>query len=174
MTMLEFMLAILLFTIFTAAFLSAVELVSKLMQGVDGGTRASGIALSRTVMRQRLNVLAGELSSLNSVAPFVGNSNCLQEQPARNWNLPVRRISASPPSWAMKDKQLVSFNVLSGSSGGIEKGSFERVCLYPLTSFAESTTQPGLYILQAEPMKTGPLVQPIRVLVCRPDYLCRP
>ena len=77
----------------------------------------------------------------------------------------------------MKDKQLVSFDVLSGPPGGTEKGSFERVCLYPFASFPEVTppapAHPGLYVLQAEPMKTGPLSQPIRLLVCRPDYLCR-
>ena len=180
MTMLEMMLAVLLFAVFMGVFLSVTELTAQLMRGVEGGRAASDLALARTMTIQQLTSLAHELSSLDAAEAdlsnsFVGAGNCLLDantalkQGRTSWFLPARTVSGLPQQqqWTIQRKQLARVDQPVAMPGAIE-----RVCLYP-TAYDEQVGQPGLYVLQAEPLKSGPLAQPLRLLICRPDYLCR-
>ena len=180
MTMLEMMLAVLLFAVFMGVFLTVTELTAQLMRGVEGGRPASDLALARSITRQQLTSLASELTSLDSVEAdltntFVGGANCLLDsnsdlsQGRTSWFLPTRSVSGLPQQqqWTIQRKQLARVDQPAAMPGSVE-----RVCLYP-TAYEETVNQPGLYVLQAEPLKSGPLAQPLRLLLCRPDYLCR-
>jgi len=169
--MLELMLSVILLTVFLSAFLASLDLVSKLMQGTEGGSPSSEIALSRTITQQRLHLLANELSTIQDIKPFLGNSNCLGGSTNNTWSLPSNKLGVFPPIWAIDNKQLVKFNLNDPPS--LEKGGFERVCLYS-TTFVENQAlfTAGIYLLQAEPLQAGPLLQPLRVLLCRPKHFC--
>lgn len=180
MTMLEVMLAVLLFAVFMGVFLTVTELTAQLMRGVEGGRPASDLALARTLTRQQLTSLADEISSLDAVESdlvntFLGLKNCLLDanselpQGRTSWFLPVRSAFGlqQQQQWTVQRKQLARVDQPAAMPGSIE-----RVCLYP-TAYDEQAGQPGLYVLQAEPLTSGPLSQPLRLLVCRPDYLCR-
>ena len=180
MSMLEMMLAVLLFAVFTGVFLAVTELTAQLLRGVDGGRSASELALARTVTRQQLSALGNEISSLNAadadfVNSFVGATNCLLDADTQlvtgrqTWTLPTRTASGlmQDQQWTIQQKQLSRLDQPAPMPGGVE-----RICLYP-TVYQEQGSQPGLYVLQAEPLESGPLSQPVRLLLCRPDYLCR-
>ena len=180
MTMLEMMLAVLLFVVFMGVFLAVTELTAQLLRGVDGGRPASDLALARTLTRQQLTALAGELSSLDAAEVdinnnFVGTANCLLDANAsvnvgrRSWVLPTRtaRGFSQQQQWLIQQKQLARVDQPVAMPGSVE-----RICLYP-TAYTEQVGQPGLFVLQAEPLQSGPLSQPVRLLLCRPDYLCR-
>ena len=180
MTMLEMMLAVLLFAVFMGVFLAVTELTAQLLRGVEGGRPASELALARTLTRQQLTALGGELSSLDAVEAdltnrFVGTGNCLLDANSTlatgrtSWVLPTRTAAglAQQQTWSIQQKQLARLDQPAAMPGSIE-----RICLYP-TAYQEQTGQPGLYVLQAEPLQSGPLSQPVRLVLCRPDYLCR-
>jgi len=180
MTMLEMMLAVLLFAVFMGVFLAVTELTAQLLRGVEGGRPASELALARTLTRQQLTALGGELSSLDAAEAdlanrFVGTGNCLLDANSTlttgrtSWVLPTRTAAglAQQQTWSIQQKQLARLDQPAAMPGSIE-----RICLYP-TAYQEQTGQPGLYVLQAEPLQSGPLNQPVRLVLCRPDYLCR-
>ena len=172
--MLEVMIATLLFAVFMGVFLSVTELTVQLLRGVDGGRSASELALARTTTRLQLNDLAGRLNSadLAQVKPLLGSTNCLVDANSalpglKTWSLTSRL--GTTYDWFIQQKQLGLVGNPVPLPGGIE-----RVCLYG-TAYPETptSTSPGLYVLQAEPLQAGPLSQPVRLLLCRPDYLCR-
>ena len=183
MTMLEVMVAVLLFAVFTGMFLAVTELTAQLMRGVEGGRPASDLALARTLTRQQLTALGSELSSLDAAEAdldnrFVGAANCildvnskLPESKGRKegWSLPTRTANGfeQQQQWTIQRKQLARLDQPPAMPGSVE-----RICLYP-TAYQEQAGQPGLYVLQAEPLQSGPLSQPVRLVLCRPDYLCR-
>ena len=178
MTMLELMIATLLFVVFMGVFLSVTELTAQLLRGVEGGRSASELALARTTTRLELKGLAARLSSANhqtQVRPLVGPANCLVDASStlaglKSWTL--TSSSGTTYNWFIQQKQLGLVGNPVPLPGGIE-----RVCLYSFTDFPEISTPtistaPGPYVLQAEPLQAGPLSQPVRLVFCRPDYLC--
>jgi len=180
MTMLEMMLAVLLFAVFMGVFLAVTELTAQLLRGVEGGRPASDLALARTLTRQQLTALGSELSSVDAAEAdltnnFVGASNCLLDANSTlatgrgTWTLPTRTANGleQQQQWTIQQKQLARLDQPAAMPGSVE-----RICLYP-TAYQEQAGQPGLYVLQAEPLQSGPLSQPVRLLLCRPDYLCR-
>ena len=172
MTMLEMMIAIILFVVFMGVFLGVTELTAQLLRGVEGGRSASELALARTTTRLQLNDLAGQLNSadyLVQVKPLLGPTNCLVD--ANSTPAGLKTWSLTSPlgttyDWFIQQKQLGLVGTPLPLPGGIE-----RICLYS-TRYTETPTEPGLYVLQAEPLKAGPLSQPLRLVLCRPDYLC--
>ena len=179
--MLELLLAVLLFSVFMSIFLAATELTAQLMRGIEGGHRASGLALSRTLLRQEMDALvselsSGEISKDDFEDKFVGLNNCLldfdadealKSKPHKlSWDLSSRGSDGLPAStaWTIQGKQLAKKNS-QRLPGGIE-----RLCLY--TVFQQQPDTPGLYVMQAEPLQVGPLSQPLRLVFCRPEYLC--
>ena len=162
MTLLEVMVSAVMLAIFMAAFVAIMQLSAKLIKGVDsGGFTASELALARSIATERLNGLASSLAR-EEPAEFieiVGATKCLTAQ--AGWNL-----ANDGSRWSLSNQQLSK--ELTGTE---QKGFIERVCIYP-SKYAESATAPGLYVVQAEPKATGPLLQPLRVLFCRPQNLC--
>ena len=180
MTMLEMMLAVLLFAVFMGVFLAVTELTAQLLRGVEDGRPASDLALARTLTRQQLTALGSELSSLDAAEAdltnnFLGVDNCLLDASSSlttgrgSWTLPTRTANGfeQKQQWIVQQKQLSRLDQPAAMPGSVE-----RICLYP-TAYQEQVGQPGLYVLQAEPLQSGPLNQPVRLLLCRPDYLCR-
>ena len=162
MTLLEVMVSAVMLAIFMAAFVAIMQLSAKLIKGVDsGGFTASELALARSIATQRLNGLASSLAREESAAfiETVGATKCLTAQ--TGWNL-----ANDGSRWSLSNQQLSK--ELTGTE---QKGFIERVCIYP-SKYAESATAPGLYVLQAEPKAAGPLLQPLRVLFCRPQNFC--
>ena len=179
--MLEVMVAVLLFAVFTGMFLAVTELTAQLLRGVEGGRPASDLALARTLTRQQLTALGSELSSLDAAEAdlnnrFVGAANCILDVNSQlavgrkeGWLLPTRTANGfeQQQQWTIQRKQLSRLDQPAAMPGSVE-----RICLYP-TAYQEQAGQPGLYVLQAEPLQSGPLSQPVRLVLCRPDYLCR-
>ena len=162
MTLLEVMVSAVMLAIFMAAFVAIMQLSAKLIKGVDsGGFTASELALARSIATERLNGLASSLAREESAAfiEIVGATKCLTAQ--AGWNL-----ANDGSRWSLSNQQLSK--ELTGTE---QKGFIERVCIYP-SKYAESATTPGLYVVQAEPKAAGPLLQPLRVLFCRPQNLC--
>jgi len=163
MTMLEMMLAVLLFAVFMGVFLAVTELTAQLLRGVEGGRPASDLALARTLTRQQLTALGSELSSLDAAEAdltnnFVGASNCLLDANSTlamgraTWTLPTRTANdlEQQQQWTIQQKQLARLDQPAAMPGSVE-----RICLYP-TAYQEQAGQPGLYVLQAEPLQSGP------------------
>ena len=178
--MLEMMLAVLLFAVFMGVFLAVTELTAQLLRGIEGGRPASDLALARMMTRQQLEALGSELSSLDAAeadlpGSFVGAANCLLDANSSlttgraTWTLPTRTANGFElqQQWTIQQKQLARLDQPAAMPGSVE-----RICLYP-TAYQEQAGLPGLYVLQAEPSQSGPLSQPVRLLLCRPDYLCR-
>jgi len=171
MTMLEVLLAVLLLAVFMGVFVGVTELIAQLLSGVKGGRSASELALARTTTRQYLNKLSVQINSVDEaqVKPLLGApNNCLIDASSslaglKTWSLAT---SKKTYNWYIQQKQLGLVGDPIPLPGGIE-----RVCLYS-TVYSESSSSPGLYILQAEPLQAGPLSQPVRLLLCRPYYLC--
>jgi Tfp pilus assembly protein PilV len=162
-TMLEVLVATILFAVFMAAVVAITELTGKLVKGA-GTLSASELALARSIASTRLDKLARALSR-ESVVGFsekVGRVNCLKT--AKNWELSDNSV------WSLSNQQL------SNQAPDVElKGFIESICIYP-SKYAENSTSdpptPGLYVVQAEPKQTNTLLQPVRVLFCRPQNLC--
>ena len=157
-TMLEVLIATILFAVFMAAVVAITELTGKLVKGTGTGTlSASELALARSIASTRLDKLARDLAR-EATLP----SSCLNS--STNWNL------ANASNWSLSNQQL------SNQVAGVEqKGFIESICIYP-SKYAENSTSdppsPGLYVVQAEPKQTNTLQQPLRVLFCRPQNLC--
>jgi len=155
-TMLEVLIATILFAVFMAAVVAITELTGKLVKGT-GTLSASELALARSIASTRLDKLARDLAR-EATLP----SSCLNS--STNWNL------ANGSNWSLSNQQL------SNQAAGVEqKGFIESICIYP-SKYAENSTSdpptPGLYVVQAEPKQTNNLQQPLRVLFCRPQNLC--
>lgn len=155
-TMLEVLVATILFAVFMAAVVAITELTGKLVKGT-GTLSASELALARSIASARLDKLARDLAR-EATLPI----SCLNS--STNWNL------ASGSNWSLSNQQL------SNQVAGVEqKGFIESICIYP-SKYAENSTSdpptPGLYVVQAEPKQTNTLQQPLRVLFCRPQHLC--
>lgn len=162
MTLLEVMVSAVMLAIFMAAFVAIMQLSAKLIKGVgSGGFTASELALARSIATERLNGLASSLAREEAAAfiEIVGATKCLTAQ--TGWNL-----ANDGSRWSLSNQQLSK--ELTGTE---QKGFIERVCIYP-SKYAESATTPGLYVVQAEPKAAGPLLQPLRVLFCRPQNFC--
>ena len=157
-TMLEVLIATILFAVFMAAVVAITELTGKLVKGTGTGTlSASELALARSIASTRLDKLARDLAR-EATLPI----SCLNS--STPWNL------ASASNWSLSNQQL------SNQVAGVEqKGFIESICIYP-SKYAENSTSdlptPGLYVVQAEPKQTNTLQQPLRVLFCRPQHLC--
>ena len=155
-TMLEVLVATILFAVFMAAVVAITELTGKLVKGT-GTLSASELALARSIASTRLDKLARDLAR-EATLP----GSCLNS--STNWNL------ANASNWSLSNQQL------SNQVAGVEqKGFIESICIYP-SKYAENSTSdpptPGLYVVQAEPKQTNTLQQPLRVLFCRPQKLC--
>jgi len=163
MTMLEVMVSAVMLAIFMAAFVAIMQLSAKLIKGIDsGGFTASELALARSIATQRLNSLASSLAREEYVdfEKKLGIENCLTAK--AEWNF----VNDDNTSWSLSNQKFYP-----DVSGTPQKGFIDRVCIYS-TKYKESTTAPGLYVVQAEPKAAGPLLQPLRVLFCRPQNFC--
>ncbi|WP_341880394.1 prepilin-type N-terminal cleavage/methylation domain-containing protein [Synechococcus sp. UW140] len=164
MTMLELMVAVMLLAVFMAGFVGITEFTSALTQGInqndspDNAFKASDLILARSTTGERLNELARDLSILPEPAL---PKDCLKSN--TSWN--IHASSTSSKIWYLKNEQLTKFLTLANTRGFID-----RVCLY--NKYRETSSLPGLYVLQAEPKQAGPLIQPLRVLFCRPQKFC--
>jgi len=164
MTMLEVMVSAVMLAIFMAAFVAIMQLSAKLIKGIDsGGFTASELALARSIATERLNRLASSLAREEDVDFKKSSDKCLTEK--EPWTL--KNNDGSNTSWSLINQKF--YPDVSGSFH--QKGFIERVCIYP-SKYTESATAPGLYVLQAEPKAAGPLLQPLRVLFCRPQNFC--
>ena len=160
MTLLEVMVSAVMLALFMAAFVAIMQLSAKLIRGVDtNDMTASELALFRSVATERLNSLASSLAREEYVDFKKSSDKCLTEK--EPWTL--KNNDGSNTSWSLSNQKFYP-----DVTGSIQKGFIERVCIYP-TKYAESATAPGLYVVQAEPKATGPLLQPLRVLFCRPQ-----
>ena len=161
MTLLEVMVSAVMLAIFMAAFVAIMQLSAKLIKGVDsGGFTASELALARSIATERLNGLASSLAREEYVDFKKSLDKCLTAQ------VPWQLVNDGNISWSLSNQKFYP-----DVTSSIQKGFIERVCIYP-TKYAESATAPGLYVVQAEPKAAGPLLQPLRVLFCRPQNLC--
>ena len=161
MTLLEVMVSAVMLAIFMAAFVAIMQLSAQLIKGVDTNDMTSSeLALFRTVATERLNSLASSLAREEYVDFKKSLDKCLTAQ--EGWKL----VNDGNTSWSLSNQKFYP-----DVTGSIQKGFIERVCIYP-SKYAESATAPGLYVVQAEPKAAGPLLQPLRVLFCRPQNLC--
>jgi prepilin-type N-terminal cleavage/methylation domain-containing protein len=160
MTMLELMVAVMLFAVFMGVFVGITEFTSSLTQGImpddtpENAFKVSDLVLARSITAERLKQLSSDIAILPSQAI---PQECLKSN--NSWNLGNQNF------WVLKNQQLTKFITLANT-----KGFIDRVCLY--NKYPETLNLPGLYVLQAEPKQSGPLIQPIRVLFCRPQKLC--
>ena len=111
-TMLEVLVAAILFAVFMAAVVAITELTGKLVKGA-GTLSASELALARSIASTRLDKLARDLAR-EATLP----SSCLNS--STNWNL------ANASNWSLSNQQL------SNQVAGVEqKGFIESICIYP-------------------------------------------
>jgi len=161
MTLLEVMVSAVMLATFMAAFVAIMQLSAKIIRGVDtNDMKASELALFRSVATERLNSLASSLAREEYVDFKKSLDKCLTAQ------MPWQLVNDGDISWSLSNQKF--YPDVTGSK---QKGFIERVCIYP-TKYAESATAPGLYVVQAEPKAAGPLLQPLRVLFCRPQNFC--
>ena len=173
MTMLELMVAVMMLAVFMAGFVGITEFTSAITQGVaqdqSNGKKftASDLAIARSLADDRLNQLAKELAN----APFPEINNYLGEKNC----LPISN-SWIDGNWRLKNQQLLKIprnqRAFVDPKWDVDEGNgfIDQVCLYTIDP--ESSNQPGLYVIQAMPIKAGPLMQPLRVLFCRPKKYC--
>ncbi len=160
MTMLELMVAVMMLAVFMAGFIGITEFTSAITQGVaqdqsnSGIFLASDLVLARSLADERLNKLAKELANVPDINIY--EKNCLNSATTNGW------IGGS---WFIRSQQLIK-----GVDYAKKAGFIDQVCLYTIDP--ESGKQPGLYVIQAMPRKAGPLMQPLRVLFCRPQKYC--
>ena len=173
MTMLELMVAVMMLAVFMAGFVGITEFTSAITQGVaqdqSNGKRftAADLAIARSLADDRLNELAKELAnvSFSEINNYLGEENCL----------PIRKLWIDG-NWRLENQQLLKIprnqRTLPDPKWDINEGNgfIDQVCLYTIDP--ESSNQPGLYVIQAMPRKAGPLMQPLRVLFCRPQKYC--
>ncbi len=161
-TMLEVLVATILFAVFMAAVVAITELTGKLVKGA-GTLSASELALARSIASTRLDKLARALSRESEEEFRKKVENCLKT--ADPWEFSDSSV------WSLRNQQL------SNQAPDVEemKGFIESICIYP-SKYAENINSvppvPGLYVVQAEPKQTNTLQQPLRVLFCRPQHLC--
>ena len=163
--MLELLVATMLLAVFMTAFVAITEFTVKLVNGLNSdGLNASDLSLARSIGQARLNELAEDLARESS-DDFQKRleGGCLTRDV--NWRIknPVNPIGVQ---WNLSNQQLSNL-----PAGTESKGFIERVCIYQ-SKYSESDITAGLYVLQAEPQKAGPLMQPLRVLICRPMNYC--
>lgn len=127
------------------------------------GMTASELALFRSIATERLNSLANSLARVEDIEFVKSSAKCLTEKEPWTYN----DIDGGNITWILSKKKFYP-----DVSGSLQTGFIERVCIYSSTKYAESETAPGLYVVQAEPKAAGPLLQPLRVLFCRPQSFC--
>jgi hypothetical protein len=158
MTFLEVMIAILLFAMFTGVTVMVTELMAAMVSrdSIQTGAQECGVApVDRACLEQFLDELVGTL-----------------EQPV----FPPAKLLAGlrqckPTAEQLLDLSLAEIPVAPWPPG-------YTVCLYDYGSvnpaYGEDleSERPGLYLLQAQPVQSSPLRQPVQRLFCRPRLLC--
>lgn len=154
MTMLEVLIAILLFAVFTGVFVMVTELMAAMMSS-DQSARSSGECSSPPLDRACIEVVFDDLV------------DTLQES---TFSLEVLRESMH--KCERSARQLFNLNYDQFWPDDYE------ICIYDYGSenpaFAEdlNSRKPGLYLLQAQPKRPSPLKRPVQRLFCRPSAYC--
>lgn len=148
MTLLEVLIAIMLFTVFTGVFLTVTEMLSVLVPPTNaplGDQSCNGSGL--------------ELSCINIAFDQI---------------IPILEKDSDKPSGCFPTAGLIP--AVAQKSIVIDWPDDYKVCIYEYDNLAEqeppAAPLPGLYLLQAEPTKQVFWRKPVQRLFCRPYHLC--
>ena len=148
MTLLEVLIAIMLFAVFTGVFLTVTEMLSVLIP-------PSNTPLSV----QSCNGAALELSCINIAFDQI---------------IPILEKDSDKPNGCSTTASLIP--AVANKNIIIDWPDDYKVCIYKYDNLAEqeppAVPLPGLYLLQAEPTKQVFWRKPVQRLFCRPYHLC--
>lgn len=159
MTLIEVLIAVLLFAVFSGIFLTVTELMTSVMasyEAPEGAAECSGFGEDRACIELYFDELVKILES-SAFPGNVASSDC----------------GRSPPALLSKVLNEKEVNHLSGY---IWPANYD-ICFnaYPDITENANALQPGLYLLQAQPKQSSPLnsaMKPVQRIFCRPSYLC--
>lgn len=159
MTLIEVLIAVLLFAVFSGIFLTVTELMTSVMasyEAPEGASECSGFGEDRAC----IELYFDELVKIMESSAFPGN---------------VASPDCDRRPTALLSKVLNEKEV-SHLSGYIWPANYV-ICLkaYPRLVENVSGERPGLYLLQAQPDPSTPLnsaLKPVQRIFCRPSYLC--
>ena len=161
MTLIEVLIAILLFAVFSGIFLTVTELMTSVMasyEAPEGASECSGFGEDRACIELYFDELVKILES-SAFPGNVASSDC----------------DLSPTALLSKVLNEKEVNHLNGY---IWPANYE-ICFNAYSDLTENANanalQPGLYLLQAQPKPSTPLnsaLKPVQRVFCRPSYLC--
>ena len=148
MTLLEVLIAIMLFAVFTGVFLTVTEMLSVLIPPSD-----------TPLSVQSCNGAALELSCINIAFDQI---------------IPILEKDSDKPNGCSPTASLIP--AVAKKNIIIDWPDDYKVCIYKYDNLAEqeppAVPLPGLYLLQAEPNKQVFWRKPVQRLFCRPYHLC--
>lgn len=159
MTLIEVLIAVLLFAVFSGIFLTVTELMTSVMaayEAPEGAAECSGFGEDRACIELYFDELVKILES-SAFPGKVSSLNC----------------AADPIDLLAEDLVPKEVTHLRGYAW---PANYE-VCLnvYPGLIENVNALQPGLYLLQAQPVEDTPkesALKPVQRIFCRPSYLC--
>ena len=148
MTLLEVLITIMLFAVFTGVFLTVTEMLSVLIPPSD-----------TPLSVQSCNGAALELSCINIAFDQI---------------IPILEKDSDKPNGCSPTASLIP--AVAKKNIVIDWPDDYKVCIYKYDNLAEqeppAVPLPGLYLLQAEPTKQVFWRKPVQRLFCRPYHLC--
>lgn len=150
MTLLEVLITIMLFAVFTGVFLTVTEMLSVLIPPSD-----------TPLSVQSCNGAALELSCINIAFDQI---------------IPILEKDSDKPNGCSLTASLIPAVAKKIIDIDIDWPDDYKVCIYKYDNLAEqeppAAPLPGLYLLQAEPTKQVFWRKPVQRLFCRPYHLC--
>jgi len=159
MTLIEVLIAVLLFAVFSGIFLTVTELMTSVMaayEAPEGAAECSGFGEDRACIELYFDELVKILES-SAFPGNVSSSDC-------------DRSPTALLSKVLNEKEVNHLN------GYIWPANYD-ICFnaYPDLTENANALKPGLYLLQAQPKPSTPLnsaLKPVQRVFCRPSYLC--
>lgn len=159
MTLLEVLIAITLFTVFTAVTVMVSELMAAMLSSDQKSTVVSECGsppIDRACVELYFDNLVSTLEDPTTAKSKIWtHMRQCKQNPAVLFDLDFAQIPKAP--WP-SDYDVCIYDYGSQNSSFIEDLSAGR---------------PGLYLLQARPVVASPLKRPVQRLFCRPSILCR-
>ena len=161
MTLLEVLIAIMLFAVFTGVFLTVTEMLSVLIPPSntplgDQGCNGAGLELSC------INI------AFDQIVPILERDNNNVDENGKPTDKIILGCSPTASLIPAVAKKIIDID--------IDWPDDYKVCIYKYDNLAEqeppAVPLPGLYLLQAEPTKQVFWRKPVQRLFCRPYHLC--
>lgn len=167
MTVLEVLIAVMLFAVFSAVFLAVTEMTSALLLGEapsQAGSQCSGKAEDRACVELYFDELVKVLE--RSTYPAESGSEFAD-------------AAFGATSHCKSNPEILFSDMNASEAPDSPWPSDYDVCIYAYEELSEdltaSTPKPGLYLLQAQPaegLDASAARQAVQRLFCRPRYLC--